>query len=126
MFLSSNPDVRCQIDLKLLIRLNNMELLIFNCFLTYKAAGNRVTSALSGLKPLQERKVGERGPDGWSVQVLCGKRCPVKIWNRQVKGSLLACTGKGQLFCLHEAKFMLVYLNGSSLGPPPQTGLHGS
>lgn len=54
------------------MRLNDMELLVLNCFLTYKAADNRVTGALNGLSEAPEGTGGgtRREVPRWlSIQV---------------------------------------------------------
>jgi len=103
MFLSSNPNERCQIALKLSIWLNNMKL--YNCFLTYKAANIGVNGALNGLSEAPEGTGGGHAGEKprWPGHPGLRQRALLRSWHRQVKGSLLGCTGKGRLFCLPEA-----------------------
>lgn len=112
--------------------LNNMKLPALDCFLTYKAANSKVTGALNGLSEAPRdlsMEVGRRCPDGWGVQVSSKNRCPLRSCPRQVKGSLLVCTGEGQLPACTKHTFPSVGLNGSSLASPTprdSSGLHSS
>lgn len=108
MFLSSNPNERCHIALKLSVWLNNMKPLIFNCFLPYGAANSGMTCALSGLS---EAPTGTGG-GGCG----CGKR---PRWlghpgftQREMSFKELAQAGQGQPAGLH-SKRQLFCLQGA-------------
>lgn len=96
MFLSSNPDERCQVALRFQIG----QYCQYSTVLTYKTPDSGVGGALNGLFEALARTEGGRVEGGprW-----LGHPGPMRSWHRQVKGSLLACLGKAQLFCLREA-----------------------
>lgn len=98
MFLSSNPKVRCQIALKLLIRMNDMKSLMFNCFLTYKAADDGVTGALN---ELSEALAGTGGRGKREMPRWLG--CPSLMW-KEMSLKELAQTGQGQPDGVHRQR----------------------